>query len=338
MALMRTIQDIRTMRGPYQGMSFRIRGSTGRVGSSVGRGRRSTPAQLTTRRKFEETIRGWGNLTQVQRDAWIAWADVYGQTADPDAPVTASGRSRFVGANTMRLAGGKPFILTPTSNGIGNAPAALIAVFPVTGTILAEVQMIESYPTPAKGKATAVLSASPTQRSASSSNKNRWRRVSEIDVTRGGPSGGFPILIVELAEIVDAGEMIWVKTKVLATTGNTSSDATWPVRMPEVGDLRAMRIRPVFDFLSPQRYRIEADELIVEFTAIDPFDTSIVYDLTAAATDTLGELFARINADGVWQAVNIGVGVSSVPSIELNDAFNTNVTTGQQPSLLTFPE
>lgn len=338
MALMRTRLDVRTLRGPLQGMSFRIRGSTGTVGSSVSRRLRSSEAQLAYRAIFQETIRAWGELNQNDREDWIEWADEYGTAADPDAPVGASGRSRFIGANTLQLAGNRSMIMSPSSDGIGNADAALIAVFPITDTDRAEIQMIQSYPAPEVSPAIAALYASPTQRESSSSNKKRWRKIEDVNVTRGGPSGGIPIRLVDLTEPIGNGEMIWVKTKVVTGAGNTSSDATWPVFMPSIGERRAMRIRPVFDFLSPQRYRIEAGELIIQFTSSEPYDTDLIYDLNAASTDTIGELFAQINTDGVWQSVNLGVGVSNVPSIDLIEVLNTNVTTGQQPSLLRVPE
>lgn len=338
MAVIRTGLVIDQIKGPLSGVSFRVRRGRGSVQLHSGKRSVASAAQVKYRKTFREVVIAWGALSDAQRVDWNDWADAYGTTIDPDAPVEASGRSRFIGANTMQIAGGRSLILSPSSSGIGNAEAGLLAVFPVEGSMLAEVQMLEQYSLPVVSPAWMSVYASPTQRESSPSNKNRWRKVDDIQVTRGGPPGGFPARLIELYESIDVGQMLWIKTKVVTGAGNTSSDATWPVYMPGIGELRAFRIRPVFDFFSPQRYRIEANELVIEFTAATPFDTQLVYDLTDASIDTISELFAQINADGIWQAVNLKAGSGVEPSIDLIDVVNVNVTTGQQPSLLRLPE
>lgn len=338
MARIRMGLDIRTMRGRFDGHSYRVRGATGTVGVSGAKRRGSSDAQIAWRKLFKETVGGWNDLSEVDRGLWNVWADLYGTAADPDAPVGASGRSRFIGANTMQRSGGRPLILSPRSPGIGNADAGLLAVFPIEGTILAEVQMLETYPGPEIKPAWMAVYASPVQRESSPSNKNRWRKVDDIQVTRGGPTGSFPIRIMELDETVDRGQMIWIKTRVVTGAGNTSSNAVWPIFMAGINELRAFRMQPVFDFFSPQRYRIAANELVIEFSAAADFDTQIVYDLTNKSVNTIGKLFARINTDGIWKGLNFNAAVTNRPSIELIEVVNTNVTTGQQPSLLRVPE
>lgn len=338
MAVIRTALVIEQIKGPFSGVSFRIRRNRGSLQLHTRKRTRSSIAQLAFRKIFKEVVGAWGDLTESERDNWNAWADAYGTTIDPKAPTQASGRSRFIGANTMQIAGGRAVINSPSSSGIGNAEAGLLAVFPIEGSMQAEVQMLLQYSLPIVSPAWMSVYASPTQRDSTPSNKNRWRKVDDIQVTRGGPSGGIPIRLIELYDSIDVGQMLWIKTKVVTGAGNTSSDATWPVYMPAIGEVRAFRIGPVFDFFSPQRYSIASNQLVIDFTVTDPFDTQLIYNLADVAVDTIAELFAQINTDGIWQAVNLKAGSGIEPSIDLIDVVHVNVTTGQQPSLLRLPE
>ena len=121
MALIKTQSMVSDINGPMGGLSYRVRRSTGSVRVTGARRRQSSKAQLEYRAVFEETSVEWGKLSQADRDLWIAWADSYGQAADPEAVATVAGRSRFIGANTMQIAGGRSVIVAPSALGIGNA-------------------------------------------------------------------------------------------------------------------------------------------------------------------------------------------------------------------------
>lgn len=338
MALIRSGLTIDTIRGKMGNASFRVRRGSGRVGLSGGRRPAPTVAQLEYRESFGLAARAWSALTDSERDDWNTWADLYGTTADPNAPTEASGYQRWLGAHTMQTLAGLPIIQTPSLDGIGNAEPALIAFFPREGTALADVEMLLSYNTPALQTAAANLYATNSQPQSSPSNKKRYAQIDSFDVTNGGPGDSEPVLVVDLREEINRGQTMWIETRVIVSAGNTSRRAPWPIILPASDELRAFRIAPVFEIFAPSRYFITGNELTIQSSGVDDFDLEIVYDLTAAPVDTLAELFAKINSDGLWRAVNQNADTMTDASVELVDTTPTHVTTRQQPALLRIPE
>lgn len=338
MAKIRMANTIDTVRGAFAGVSWRVRRGSGTIAANGGRRQSSSPAQNAYRRIFGAVVKGWGALTETQREAWNTWADAYGTTADPSAAVEASGRSRFIGANTMRELAGLTQIVEPDSPGIGNAMPALVLITPGPDPDQITVTMLEAYPPPVLGPATALIYASPVQPGCSPSNKNRWRLLGSFDVTAGGPGVSGAAEVFDLPNTLGQGQMAWFKTRVVTEAGNTSSIAPWPVLMPALGRVRAFRMGPVFDFLSPQHFEIDGTDMVFRFEVGTTSEFELIYDLSTASLDTLGELFTRINADGLWRAVDENADVSGSASVLLPTTPPTPVTTGQQPALLTIPE
>lgn len=300
--------------------------------------RTTSPAQAAWRAQVRAAHAAWNAIGEADRAAWNEWAAAYGTLANPDAVPTVSGVGRWVGQFVMRAQAGLAPIATPADPGIGNAVASFLRFTCPEGSSTAEAVSAVPYPTPPTGSAHVLVSTSPIYPLGSMSFRKRWLVRASGELVAGGPGVGGPPLPVPLPGPLGKGQGIWFRTRVVAGSGNTSSEALWPFFQPPVGFDRAFRTGPLWFIFTPQQLRLSATTLAIDITTTDPYDFTIEYPLTTGPTATIGGLAAAIAADGIWGVWDLNGSTSARPSTDLVPIRRARPIVESQPVLLTLPE
>lgn len=312
--------------------------SSGLTRAKTARPRAVSPAQAAWRAQVRAAHVGWNALGEADRAAWNEWADAYGTLANPDAVPTVSGVGRWLGQFVMRAQLGLPPIAVPADPGIGNAVGSFLRFTCDEGSSVALAESAVPYPTPPTGPAHVLVSSSPIYPLGSMSFRKRWTVQAGAELVGGGPGLGGPALPVPLPGPLGKGQGVWFRTRVVAGSGNTSSEALWPFFQPPIGFDRAFRTGPLWFIFTPQQIRVSPTTLSIDITTTDPYDFTIDYPLGSGPTATIGGLAAAIAADGLWGVWDANSAVSARPSTDLVPIRRARPIVESQPVLLTLPE
>lgn len=338
MALARTRLDIESIRGSIGPVTYAVRRTVGRVGAR--RGRRGGPSEArdAAEARLRLASRAWGELTDPQRAEWRTWADQYGQAVDPENVPTVDGRQRFIGQHTLRSAVGLPPLSVPQSPGIGDAGTALLDFTPDPGSSSVEVVMLEPYPAQPFTPTRTAIYLGPPQALSRSAFRSHFRHVHTVGLDGKQPGEGAPPLSITSPWTYERGQMFWAASRTVTAAGNTSDRARWPVLLPDKGRVVAFKMRPTLPEFAPQTVQRTADDRLVMAGEFEGTEFEIAFDLTDPATDTIGELFAQINAASIWEARTLNPSSSARPSTDLPVVGPISVVPTQQPYLFTIPE
>lgn len=296
----------------------------------------STPAQYTYRAASAEAVRLWDSMPDADRAAWREWADLYGSAVEAPELAYVSGPGRFRGQAVVRLLAGLPPVGVPSWPGLGPAPAPRIRFLANEGAGVAEITMLEPYPTPPTGSAVALVFASPPQPLSVQADRKRSVVIGPVDLAGGGPGVGGPPAVLPLRHPLGYGRLAWVGARAADDAGYTSRLRKFRYEQPPVGQLRVARVGPLLDFLGKQAVEVTPSALRLHFFMGTGDAFTIDYSLTTGTTATIGGLLATVEADAIWGVWQANSEVASRPSTDLVLSPPVVVGLSDQPQLLTL--